>query len=65
MATRIRIDSDICVGAGNCALTAPEVFTTNDGFGAVIPGKEHAADDPRTTEAARACPVQAITLDRD
>ncbi|MEU1625609.1 ferredoxin [Streptomyces sp. NPDC020096] len=59
----VSIDSDICIGSGQCALTAPGVFTQDDdGFGAVLPGREDGAGDPLVREAARACPVQAITI---
>ncbi|MEU7043138.1 ferredoxin [Streptomyces varsoviensis] len=60
---RITIDTDICIGSGQCALTAPGVFTQDDdGFSALLPGKEDGTDDPLAREAARACPVQAISL---
>ncbi|MFH9228159.1 ferredoxin [Streptomyces lydicus] len=60
---RITIDSNVCIGAGQCALTAPGVFTQDDdGFGALQPGREDGAGDPLVREAARACPVQAITV---
>ncbi|MER5557353.1 MULTISPECIES: ferredoxin [unclassified Streptomyces] len=61
---RIGIDTDVCIGAGQCALTAPGVFTQDDdGFSALLPGREDGAGDPLVREAARVCPVQAITLD--
>ncbi|WP_228979850.1 ferredoxin [Streptomyces sp. DH12] len=57
----ISIDHDRCMGAGQCALTAPGVFTQDDdGFSALVPG--HDEDDPMVREAARACPVRAITV---
>jgi ferredoxin len=60
---RIGIDKDICIGAGQCALTAPGVFTQDDdGFSAVLPGREDGAGDPLLREAARACPVGAIEV---
>ncbi|GAA4903879.1 ferredoxin [Streptomyces coeruleoprunus] len=60
---RISIDSGVCIGAGQCALTAPEVFTQDDdGFGTVVPGHEDGAGSPLVREAARACPVQAVRL---
>ncbi|MEK0097279.1 ferredoxin [Streptomyces sp. NPDC056002] len=60
---RIRIDKDSCVGAGMCALTAPNVFTQDDdGFSEVLEGREDGAGDPLVREAARACPVRAITV---
>ena len=59
----ISIDPDVCIGAGQCALTAPEVFTQDDdGFSQVLPGKEDGGGDPLVREAARACPVGAITV---
>lgn len=61
---RIEIDTDVCIGAGQCALTAPGVFTQDDdGFGALLPGREDGAGSPLVREAARACPVSAITVE--
>ncbi|MCX2182792.1 ferredoxin [Streptomyces sp. SKN60] len=60
---RITIDKDVCIGAGQCALVSPAVFTQDDdGFGTVVPGRETAEPGPLVREAARACPVQAITV---
>ncbi|WP_432136402.1 MULTISPECIES: ferredoxin [unclassified Streptomyces] len=68
---RIDIDTDLCIGAGQCALSAPGVFTQDDdGFGTLLPGREDGIDpadgrgpmDPTVREAARACPVRAITV---
>lgn len=60
----IEIDTDICIGAGQCALTAPKTFTQDDdGFSALLP--EADPDDPLAREAARACPVGAITVTDD
>ncbi|MET7439027.1 ferredoxin [Streptomyces sp. NPDC004082] len=59
----ITIDRDVCIGAGQCALAAPGVFTQDDdGFGELVPGREDGAGDPMVREAARACPVSAITV---
>lgn len=59
----IEIDKDVCIGAGQCALTAPGVFTQDDdGYSTLIPGHEDGASDPMTREAARACPVSAIKV---
>ncbi|MEU8680092.1 ferredoxin [Streptomyces sp. NPDC048611] len=60
---RIAIDTDRCIGSGQCALTAPGVFTQDDdGFSALLPGREDGAGDPLVREAARACPVQALAV---
>ncbi|MEU5915379.1 ferredoxin [Streptomyces sp. NPDC047141] len=59
---RVSIDGDVCIGTGQCALTSPDVFTQDDdGFGTVVPGREDGAGT-LVREAARACPVQAISL---
>ena len=61
--TRIEIDKDVCIGAGQCALAAPNVFTQDDdGFSALLPGREDGGGDPMVREAARACPGSAITV---
>ena len=63
---RITIDTGRCIGAGQCVLTAPEVFTQNDdGFSELLPGREEGTGDPLVREASRACPVQAIEVTED
>ncbi|MFJ8591874.1 ferredoxin [Streptomyces sp. NPDC093598] len=58
----IDIDEDVCIGAGQCALTAPDVFTQDDdGYSTLLPGGEDSGS-PLLREAARACPVGAITV---
>ncbi|MDQ0947197.1 ferredoxin [Streptomyces phaeochromogenes] len=58
----IDIDTDVCIGAGQCALSAPAVFTQDDdGFSTLLPGQEDSGD-PMVREAARACPVGAIKV---
>ncbi|KOV67503.1 ferredoxin [Streptomyces sp. MMG1121] len=59
--TRVSIDSDLCIASGQCLLTAPAVFDSDeDGFGVVRAGSEDGRGDPMVKEAVRACPVQAI-----
>ncbi|MGI5481094.1 ferredoxin [Streptomyces lavendofoliae] len=59
----ILIDKTVCIGAGQCALTAPDVFTQDDdGFSELVPGREDGAGSPLVREAARACPVSAIKV---
>ncbi|GAA4760139.1 MULTISPECIES: ferredoxin [Streptomyces] len=63
---RVTVDEGACIGAGQCALTCPEVFTQDeDGFGTVAPGREDGAGSPLVREAARACPVGAVVLVED
>ncbi|QCB27255.1 ferredoxin [Streptomyces sp. SS52] len=59
----IHIDEDTCIGAGQCALTAPDVFTQDDdGYSTVRPGKEDGGGSALVREAARACPVGAVRV---
>jgi ferredoxin len=63
---RISIDPELCYGSHECVYRLPSVFTVVDGFGAVIPGREDADDDPEVRsavrDAAERCPSQAITI---
>ncbi|MEW2068144.1 ferredoxin [Streptomyces sp. NPDC007346] len=63
----VQVDKERCVGAGMCALTAPDVFTQDDdGLSEVLPGRETATGrHPLVGEAVRACPVGAVVLSSD
>ncbi|WP_030440499.1 ferredoxin [Actinoplanes subtropicus] len=61
---RVTIDTEKCVSSGQCALTAPEVFSQreSDGVGVVLdeePAPEH-HDLVRQSEMY--CPAAAIQL---
>ncbi|MER7048559.1 MULTISPECIES: ferredoxin [Streptomyces] len=59
---RIEIDRDVCIGAALCALTAPEVFTQDDdGLSELLPARPGETHEAKARQAARTCPVQAIT----
>ncbi len=61
---RIQVDRDRCVGAGMCALTAPDIFTQDDdGLSEVLPGGETGAGGPQVNQAVRSCPVRAIAVE--
>ncbi|MFJ8660103.1 ferredoxin [Streptomyces sp. NPDC093795] len=60
----IRVDRDRCLGAGMCALTAPEVFDQDEQEGRVLlldarPPREL---DAAVRIAAGACPASVITV---
>lgn len=60
---RISVDTDRCVGAGQCVLSAPDVFDQDD-MGIVLVLAEP-ADEPAWEAARQAgviCPSQAITV---
>ncbi|MXG28451.1 ferredoxin [Streptomyces sp. YIM 132580] len=63
----VQVDKERCVGAGMCALTAPDVFTQDDdGLSEVLPGREATSGThPLVGEAVRACPVGAVVLSSD
>lgn len=59
----IDIDKDVCIGAASARWPPPGVFTQDDdGFSTLLPGREDGGGDPMVREAARACPVGAITV---
>ena len=61
MPYRIRIDRSLCSGYGECIGLAPEVFRLGDDRVCVVMDPD-GADDETVLDAARGCPVDAITL---
>lgn len=57
MSLQVRIDEGSCIAQGDCVETAPEAFELDDH--ARVIGR---APDEVLLEAARACPVEAITI---
>jgi len=65
---KVVVERDVCVGAGQCVLVAPEVFEQDDIDGRVIlldPVPPGAADDPAVQEAVLRCPAGALSLSTD
>ncbi|MFC0628463.1 ferredoxin [Kribbella deserti] len=59
----LTIDQDVCVGAGQCVMTAPEVFDQRDLDGvAFVLNEPDAGQYDAIREAAMLCPSQAIQL---
>lgn len=56
----VHIDESLCAGYGSCILEAPGLFDLNDD-GVAVPLVAH-TDDARVHDAARACPMAAITI---
>ncbi|OIJ87854.1 ferredoxin [Streptomyces monashensis] len=62
----IAIDHDRCIGAGQCALIAPEVFDQgDDGLALLLVDRPGAAQAPAVREASESCPLNAITVTED
>jgi len=62
---RVRVATDVCIGSGNCARTAPATFTQDDTDGIVVllDAEPPAAQRAAVREAADQCPVAAILVD--
>jgi ferredoxin len=63
VAVKVSVNRDICIGAGNCVLSAEKVFDQDD-FGIVelideSPSAEH---HQAVREAALLCPANAIQI---
>lgn len=58
------VDRERCIGAGMCALLAPELFDQDEADGRVLllAAATEAARHPAAREAAHNCPAAAITL---
>ena len=61
MPFRIKIDRSLCTGYAECVGIAPEVFQLGKDNVSVVLDPE-GADEELVLDAARACPVDAITL---
>ncbi|MFE1251802.1 ferredoxin [Streptomyces sp. NPDC058735] len=62
----IAIDHDKCIGAGQCALIAPEVFDQgDDGMALLLVDRPGTAQAPAVREAAESCPLSAISVVED
>jgi len=59
----ITVQKDACVGAGQCALVAPDLFDQDDdGIVLLLEANPEAAQHGAATRAARLCPARAITV---
>jgi len=61
---KVSVDQDMCIGAGQCVMTAPRVFDQRDDDGVVILLDETPAepDQEAVRNAAAVCPAAAITV---
>lgn len=62
---RVRINPEICVGHGMCALHCPEVFilSDEDGHGIVRQPEVPEAEQDAVMHALQSCPEGAITIE--
>jgi ferredoxin len=61
---KVRADTAVCVGAGQCVVIAPDVFDLdNDGKVVVLDAAPGPAQRAPARDAAESCPSFAITID--
>jgi len=60
---RIVANTDVCVGAGQCVLTDPEVFDQDDdGLVVLLTGRPEGDAARRAREAVLLCPSGALSV---
>lgn len=63
---RITVDTDRCIGAGQCVLSAPEVFDQgDDGLVTVLAPKPSDSVQGAVRQAGLLCPSRTITVHED
>lgn len=63
---RITVDIDRCVGAGQCVLSAPEVFDQDtDGLVTLLASRPEPQDHDAVLRAGDLCPAHTITVYED
>jgi len=58
----MRIDRSLCIGAATCIAIAPKAWALDDEAKAVILDTAQEETDENLLEAAKGCPVMAISL---
>lgn len=58
----IKVNKELCIGAGTCTVIAPEVFEFDDNLKAQVKDPKGAPED-LIIDAAKSCPVLAIILE--
>ena len=61
---KIKIDSDLCTGVGNCVALSPTVFKLDAKNKAIVLDPA-SVDDDALLEAAESCPEDAIIVEDD
>jgi ferredoxin len=60
---RLQVDHDVCIGSGNCVLTAPDIFDQDDdGIVSLLVPDPDADQDARIRDAVERCPSGALSL---
>jgi ferredoxin len=63
---RIKADTDVCVGSGQCVLTEPAVFDQgDDGIVVLLTDQPGGDAAKRARDAVNLCPSQALSIVED
>lgn len=61
---RVTVDKDLCIGAGQCVVTAPDVFDQDDdGIVEVLNENPGEGERDAVKEAEHVCPARVIVLE--
>ena len=59
---KVTVDEELCVGCGACVDICPEVFDLEDDMAKVLTNEVPGELEESASEAAEACPVDAIII---
>ncbi|GAA0466135.1 ferredoxin [Paractinoplanes deccanensis] len=61
---RVSVDRDLCIGAGNCALTAPAVFDQDaeEAVVVLLTDSPPESEGPAVRQAVERCPAAVIRV---
>jgi ferredoxin len=62
---RVSVDSERCVGSGQCVDFAPQVFRQSEEGVSQVIGQPSAEQEAAVREAWDSCPVMAIEISED
>jgi len=63
-AFKVHVDEDLCIGAGQCVLAAPQIFDQDDrGLVILLDATPPPALHEAARKAAKLCPARAITIE--
>ncbi|MER5673838.1 ferredoxin [Pseudonocardia alni] len=61
---RVIVDKELCIGAGQCVVTAPDVFDQDDdGIVELLTDSPAEGDREAVKEAEHVCPARVISVE--
>ncbi|MFP5023246.1 ferredoxin [Pseudonocardia phyllosphaerae] len=62
---RVTVDKDLCIGAGQCVVTAPDVFDQDDeGIVELLAETPDESERDGVIEAENVCPARVISVEK-